>query len=82
MSRNLQRGNDNDVRNYGFAGPRFGWQQSASTREGEILADMFIGWAYGQWQTQGDGRIHPAGQARETFMDSHMKNWIALAINQ
>ncbi len=62
--------------NHGFAGPAYGWQQSPVASTGEELADMYLGWVFGQWEasTQGD--------ARSSFMTNHMSGWISLAVNR
>jgi hypothetical protein len=72
----LSRGLDNDVTAYGFAGPRFGWQQSGSDTPGEIIADMVIGWTYRQWAND------DLGAARAQFINSNMPGWISLIVNQ
>ena len=58
--------------NSGFAGSFSGWQQSTVASTGEELADMYIGWTYGQWDDTTQGR------ARSTFMLQHMSGWISL----
>lgn len=59
--------------NSGFAGPVYGWQQSPIAPFGEELADMYIGWTYGQWGNTAQGA------ARNAFMVQHMAFWVDLA---
>jgi RHS repeat-associated protein len=66
----------------GYAGPRFGWQQSNSLAASEEFADMFLGWAYSRWETDVNGALTPDGVARSNWMNSNMRQWIALAIDQ
>lgn len=78
-----RRGTDNDVNSYGFAGTRYGWQQSPETTTGEEFADMFLGWNYNRWEMEEDGSgLTDLGQARSNFMDRYMASWIALVINR
>ncbi|HIP69823.1 MAG TPA: hypothetical protein EYH05_00325 [Anaerolineae bacterium] len=76
-----RRGLDNDERSYDFAGTRYGWQQSPAATTGEEFADMFLGWNYNQWETEGNG-LSQLGQARADFMGRYMASWIALVINK
>jgi RHS repeat-associated protein len=64
----------------GFAGPAYGWQQSecAIDCNGEIFADMFLGWTYGQWDT---GDYVQAGQAKANFMANTMSTRINLIVS-
>lgn len=78
----LRRGADNDVRTYGFADTRWGWQQSQeANRTGEEFADMFLGWNYNQWDPITDEDFY-IGQARANFMNRYMPSWIAMVINR
>jgi hypothetical protein len=63
----------------GFAGERFGWQQSADESAGEEFADMFLGWTYNQWQREADGRMTVEGRMRSAFMSEHMPYWASIA---
>jgi hypothetical protein len=67
---------------YGFAGPFPGWQQSRAPARirapGEEVADMMIGWVYGQWAME-DGVLTPQGEARSNFMQRHMPEWVLVA---
>jgi hypothetical protein len=76
-----RRGLDNNKKSYGFAGPRYGWQQSPEATTGEEFADMFLGWNYNRWEMKGDD-ISQLGQARSNFMNRYMAAWIALVINR
>ena len=58
----------------GFAGPYLGWQQTQVATAGEEFADMFLGWAYNQWETS------PAGATRSGWMNANMPRWISLAV--
>lgn len=63
----------------GFAGPFPGWQQSKCTIDcnGEIFADMFIGWAYGQWETNPfTGALTNDATLKADFMTTNMSVWI------
>jgi hypothetical protein len=75
-------GDDDDERNYGFAGEFAGWQQSQQATVGEEFADMFIGWNYNKWEANPSDQDYRLGQARATFMESHMKWWITAVINR
>lgn len=55
--------------NYGFAGPRWNWQQSDDASAAEEFADMFLGWVYGRWENSVDGRL------RADFMNVYMPVW-------
>lgn len=68
-----------DNRN-GFAGPFPGWQQSKCSDvdcEGEIFADMYIGWTYGQWSNEASQRVF--ADLKANFMTTNMSNWIDVA---
>jgi hypothetical protein len=69
-----------DALNFGFAGPRYNWQQSASSSYTEEFADMFLGWSYNRWEEDSDG-LTVDGQARSDWMD-RMQGWVNLAANQ
>jgi hypothetical protein len=77
-----RRGLDNNERSYGFAGFRYGWQQSLEATTGEEFADMFLGWNYNQWEDNVKNIDYGVGQARENFMNRYMASWIALVINR
>jgi hypothetical protein len=90
-----RRGADNNVKSYGFAGTRYGWQQGhvyflddgkpdVFTNTGEEFADMFLGWNYNRWEVDpiDDSSLSVLGQARSNFMERHMAPWIALVINR
>lgn len=79
-----RRGTDNNVNTYGFAGTRYGWQQSPEATAAEEFADMFLGWNYNRWEmdpVNGDD-LSVLGQARSDFMSRYMASWIALVINR
>ncbi len=59
----------------GFAGDFPGWQQSDSSTEGEVWADMFLGWTYNTW---GPG---DPGARRSQYMEEIMPVAIALAVS-
>ena len=61
----------------GFAGPAYGWQQSKCKIDcnGEIFADMFIGWAYGQWEMD-VGILTNAANLKANYMTTNMSTWI------
>ena len=66
----------------GFAGPfGEGWQQSQCTIDcnGEIFADMFIGWNYNRWDTTDEFRVD--AEAKASFMNNHMATWISMVID-
>ncbi len=52
----------------GFAGPEYSWQLSVDMAEGEIYADMFVGWVYGRWQTNPDGSLTDPAELKSQFM--------------
>jgi RHS repeat-associated protein len=61
----------------GFA-QGMGMQQSSSTTDNEIFADMFLGWMYHTWETELD---YPniwttMGVFRNNFMEDRMSNWV------
>ena len=68
-----------DLRPKGFyeAGTRtdmaYTWMQSPQDSDSEIFADQFLGWVYGRWANDDDGRL------RRDFMDKHMPQWIQQA---
>ncbi|MBL1128411.1 MAG: hypothetical protein HND44_07905 [Chloroflexi bacterium] len=59
----------------GFAGDYPGWQQNDCevACNGEIYADMFVGWTYNRWDT---GEYFPEGQAKANYMTTNMAVWI------
>jgi hypothetical protein len=65
--------------NDGFAlGP--GWEQSSVEDSHEEFADMFLGWAYNEWETDPTtSGLTEAGQMRSEWMNSHMLDWIKAA---
>lgn len=65
----------------GYAGNRWGWQQSAEQTTGEEFADMYLGWSYDEWETQ-DGELTDDGQMRSDWMNENMGEWIDSAINK
>jgi len=72
-------------KNWGFAG-RIGdirlWQQSRSPEASEELADMMIGFAYNEWETNARGELTDDGRTRSNFMGmNNMAVWINTAIN-
>lgn len=67
---------DNVLNRDGFAGGFPGWQQSRVISRGEIFADMFVGWSYGQWDT---GEYLSEGRAKANFMTTNMSIWIDIA---
>lgn len=68
---------------YGYAGnslsPRM-WQQSLDGAPSEQFADMFLGWVFNQWETNPNGTLSPAGGAMSNFMNTHMREWLRLAV--
>lgn len=48
----------------------------------EQFAAMFIGWVYGQWQTNTDGTLTGPGTAMSNFMNGNMPNWLNLKVQQ
>ena len=68
---------DNTNNRNGFAGDFPGWQQSEYDTRGEIFADMFIGWSYGQWSNDAEQRVFAALKA--DFMATNMPVWIGIA---
>lgn len=64
----------------GFAGPFNGWQQSDKLTNGEIFADMFIGWNYESWDTTKEFSVDAGAKA--SFMNRYMPSWIAMVINR
>jgi len=71
----------NDSLNFGFAGPRYNWQQSASSSYTEEFPDMFLGWSYSRWEEDGDG-LTVDGQARADWMNQRMKDWVNIAASR
>lgn len=53
------------------------WQWSEEFGRGEIFADMFVGWVYGQWEADEAGY----GTRRANYMNDNMPYWIAEVIN-
>jgi RHS repeat-associated protein len=62
----------------GLADPFMTWQQSNDTTNGEIFADMGIGWIYNQWNTEDPGHLLAAQMSH--WMENQMPNFINLAI--
>ncbi len=76
--RNHQMPDEISNRN-GFAGPYPGWQQSTCTIDcnGEIFADMFVGWTYGQWEVNPfTGALTIDASLKANFMSTNMSGWI------
>jgi len=65
---NLRRANG------GFAGDFPGWQQSEGEGEGEVFADMFLGWTYNRWERS------ETGTRRSQYVNANMPSIIALAV--
>ena len=63
----------------GFYGPPLSWQLSIDMGNGEIFADMFIGWVYGKWGMRG-GRLTVPARKKARFMSTHMPTFIRQAI--
>jgi hypothetical protein len=61
----------------GFAGPHPGWQQSTCTIDcnGEIYADMFVGWTYNRWEMDA-GILTNAAELKANYMTTNMAVWI------
>jgi hypothetical protein len=59
----------------GFAGDYPTWQQSDSDGNGEVFADMFLGWTYNTW-----GPGNP-GARRSRDMEANMPSIVALAVS-
>jgi hypothetical protein len=60
---------------WGYAGLRWDWQQSCSETPEEEWADMFLGWVYGKWAKNHNGKL------REAFMNIHIPSWVSLIVN-
>jgi len=56
-----------------------GWQQNSSPYEGEVFADMFLGWTYSRWADL-TARGGPAGVVKSRYMEANMLRVIALAV--
>jgi len=69
---NFPRRSPNNAQWRGYAGPRFTWQQSSDQSASEEFADMFLGWAYNQWERSA------AGATRSQWMTTNMAGWITL----
>jgi RHS repeat-associated protein len=65
---------DDVLNRNGFAGDFPGWQQSRQNTRGEIFADMFVGWAYGQWSNNQEQRVFAS--LKTDFMATNMPVWI------
>ncbi len=68
-----------DDPNAGFAGGFMEWQYSKQNKNGEIFADMFIGWVYNQWGVR-NGRLTSLAVKRAGYMNSRMPGWITVVI--
>ena len=66
---------------WGFAGGRWEWQRSSSGAASEEFADMYLGWVYGQWETN-RGVLTEDGYARESFMNALMPYTVDMAIGR
>jgi RHS repeat-associated protein len=68
---------DNTLNRNGFASGFPGWQQSRENTRGEIFADMFVGWSYGQWETNPfTGALTNDAALKADFMTTNMSVWI------
>ena len=70
---------ENVANREGFAGDYPGWQQSTCSINcnGEIFADMFVGWVYQQWKKNpGTGMLTDAAQAKADHMTTNMSVWM------
>ena len=78
------RRDPNNIESRGYAGLYFGWQQTRDRTENEEFADMFLGWAYNRWEEMdpSTGELTDAGIARSNWMNTHMAEWIILAVAQ
>ena len=77
------RRDPNNIESRGYAGLYFGWQQTRDRTANEEFADMFLGWAYNQWEIDpSTGELTDAGIARSDWMNTHMAEWIILAVTQ
>jgi hypothetical protein len=66
----------------GFHGGWLDWQYSKEMSDGEIFADMFIGWVYKRWEgNQGQQLTFQVGLARSSHMHQGMPIWINMAMN-
>lgn len=61
---------------FGFAGGRWAWQRSSSGSASEEFADMYLGWAYNQWELNDTGGLSTDGQMRANFMNNLMPIWL------
>jgi hypothetical protein len=57
-----------------------GWQQNRDAGEGEVFADMFLGWTYGQWQSDRNAPDYRAGVVKSQYMAVNMPGVLALAV--
>ena len=72
---------DNVLNRNGFAGAFNGWQQSRSDDRREIFADMFIGWAYGQWEiSELTGSLTGDANRKAKFMATDMSIWVNIVV--
>jgi hypothetical protein len=85
---NLRRKGSGQPDYYGFASvsDEYTWQMHGrkltaggndAESEGEIFADQFLGWVFGQW----DPHNTPAARDRATWMNSTMPYWIIQMAN-
>ena len=74
VNSDFPRRDPDNVWRRGYAGLYFGWQQTRVRTAGEEFADMFLGWAYNQWEAS------PAGATRSGWMNANMPRWISLAV--
>lgn len=59
---------------WGFAGPRFEWQYGQTDLEGEVWADMFLGWVYNKW----DNDLYGYGDTKKRYMNNQMVAYLAV----
>ena len=55
-----------------------GYQQSGDLTDGEVFADMGVGWVQSAWETGADGSITPMGEIRRDWMNYNMPIFIDL----
>jgi hypothetical protein len=56
---------------HGFAGGWDVWQYGATHDDGEVFADMYLGWTYNQWGVRTD-----TGANRANHMNTNMPLWL------
>ncbi|MBX3060204.1 MAG: hypothetical protein KF770_27420 [Anaerolineae bacterium] len=67
----------------GFAGPHPGWQQNECeiACNGEIYADMFVGWTYNRWEVR-DGALTDPAILKANHMTTNMSVWIDIVVQR